>query len=190
MATQPLPGKITFGEYLELERVAADCKHEYRGGEMFAMSGRTPVHARLSVRVSSLLDRTMGSGCQIFSSDLRIYASCVSEAMYPDVSMVCGDLEYFDERRDVIVNPTLIVEVLSPSTREYELSLKASFYRTIPALQTILLADSERQYVQRQARQSQGWALEEFTRPDQALWVVDGGSITVADLYNGIDLTQ
>ena len=190
MATQSLPEKLTFSEYLELERAATACKHEYRGGEMFAMSGGTPVHARLSVRMSSLLDRAMGRSCQIFSSDLRIYASHVSESMYPDVSVVCGDLEYFDERRDMIVNPSLVVEVLSPSTREYDLSLKASFYRTIPALQTILLVDSERQYVQRQARQSQGWALEEFTTPDQALWVAKGESITVADVYHGIDLTQ
>ena len=190
MATQPLPEKITFPEYLELERAATDCKHEYRGGEMFAMSGGTPVHARLGGRMVILLDRIMGSRCQVFTSDLRIYARAVNEATYPDVSVVCQDLEYFDERRDVIVNPTLVVEVLSPSTREYDLSLKASFYRTIPALRTILLVASERQYVQRQARQSHAWSLEEFTTPDQALWVIDGGSITVADVYQGIDLTQ
>ena len=189
MATQTLAGKLTFDEYLELER-AATTKSEYRGGEIFAMSGGTPVHARLGGRMIVLLDHAVGHACQIFSSDLRVYAAAVNEAMYPDVSVACEELKFRDGRRDVILNPSLVVEILSSSTRDYDLSMKASFYRSIPSLTDILFVDSERRYVQRQSRQDGRWTIEEFTANEQAVWRPGEHAITVHDIYDGIDLPR
>ncbi len=183
MATNSSPTRITFDQYLEKERAAA-YKSEYRSGEIFAMSGGTPVHARLSARMVVLLDRLRG--CQVFTSDLRVFAPAVNEGMYPDVSVACEELQYHDGRKDVILNPTLVVEVLSPSTREYDLGMKASFYRSIPSVTGVFLVDSERVYVQVQSRKSGSWMLEEFTREEQVVWRVGDFQMTVGEIYSGI----
>jgi len=184
MATSPSPAKISFDEYLELER-AALFKSEYRGGEIFAMSGGTPAHAQLSGRMVVLFDKLL-QGCRIFSSDLRVYAKAVNEGMYPDVTVTCEELQFHDQRKDVILNPMFVVEVLSPSTREYDLGLKVSFYRSIPSVEAIFFVDSERQYVQRQTRNIGNWTLDEMTENPQIVWK----TITVGDIYAGINLSS
>jgi Uma2 family endonuclease len=183
VATSTSPNKVTFDEYLERER-AATYKSEYRSGEIFAMSGGTPVHARLSARMVVLLDKL--PGCQVFTSDLRVFAQAVNEGMYPDVSVSCEELQYHDGRKDVILNPTLVVEVLSPATREYDIGMKASFYRSIASVAGVLLVDSERVYVQVQRRQSGSWMLEEFTREEQVVWKLGDFEMTVGQIYSGI----
>jgi Uma2 family endonuclease len=183
MATNPSPAKITFAEYLERER-AAKHKSEYRAGEVFAMAGRTPSHAELSMQMGFLLNPI--TGCRVFSSDLKVFAKAVNEGMYPDVSVACEELQFQDQSKDVILNPTLVVEVLSPSTREYDLSLKASFYRSIPSLKALFLVDSERHYVQRQTRNADSWHLAEFTQSHQMVYDAKGCVFTMADVYTGI----
>jgi len=190
MATNAVPGKLSFDEYLELEALARD-KSEYRSGEVSAMSGGTPVHSRLSGRMFVLLDKIRS--CHAYTSDLKIFAAAVNEGMYPDASLVCGDLEFCSGRRDVILNPVLVVEVLSPSTRDYDLGMKASFYRTIPSIAALLLVDSEQRGVQRQTRQSpesnpgsDQWTLTEFADSGLTVWTNGNHQITVADIYDGI----
>lgn len=185
MATQAIPGKVSFAEYLDFER-QADTKHEFRGGEIYAMSGGTLTHARLSAKIIFLLSRSLSQSCQVFSSDLKIYAATVNEGMYPDVSLLCGEPEFYDGRRDILLNPTVVCEVLSPSTREYDQSLKASFYRAIPSLQTIILLDSETIYAQRQARHGGGWLLDEWTSPDGVLPIIQDVSVALREIYEGI----
>lgn len=187
MATNAAPAQTSFDEYLELERTA-QFKSEYRSGEVFAMSGGTPVHARLSVRVGGLLERLL-PGCQVFSSDLKVFAHAVNEGMYPDVSVACEELQFHDAKKDVILNPTLVVEVLSPSTRAYDLAFKASFYRTLHSLKALFLVDSERVYVQRQTPAATGfWTLAEFTQSDETVWKSGNQQLTVGDIYSGIVL--
>jgi len=184
MATNPAPAKISFDEYLELER-AAQFKSEYRCGEVVATAGVSPVHAELSMNMGFLLKNLLG--CRVYSSDLKVFARAVNEGMYPDVSVACEELQFHDGKKDVILNPTLVVEVLSPSTRAYDLALKASFYRTIPSLKALFLVDSERVYVQRQTPEVTGfWTLAEFTRSDETVWQSGDWQITVGDIYAGI----
>ncbi|MBV8709073.1 MAG: Uma2 family endonuclease [Acidobacteriaceae bacterium] len=185
MATQVTPHKISFDQYLELERSATG-KSEYRGGELFLMAGGTAAHARLSARIIGLLERTLPRSCQVFTSDLKLYAAAVDEGMYPDASFLCGEPEFYQGQKDVLLNPTVVFEVLSPSTREYDLSLKASFYRSIPALEALILIDSERMYVQRQARQATGWTLEEWTDHEGMLPITGSLSFSLRELYDQI----
>ncbi len=138
-----------------------------------------------------LLDKVRG--CQAYTSDLRIFAAAVNEGMYPDASLVCGDLEFYAGRKDVILNPILVVEVLSPATRDYDLGMKASFYRTIPSIATLLFVDSERRWVQSQNRQLSRtnpgldeWSLTEFADPGQTVWTIGDQQITITDIYGGI----
>jgi Uma2 family endonuclease len=179
MAISPAPAKITFDEYLEQER-AAKFKSEYRSGEVFAMAGGSPVHAELAMNIGFLL-KNLG-GCRVFSSDLKVYAQSCDEGMYPDVSVACEELQYRDARQDVILNPTLVVEVLSPSSRAYDLGLKASFYRSMPSVKAIFLVDSERVYVQ--TRNGGAWMLNEFTEKEQVVWSAGNYQFTVGEIYN------
>ncbi len=158
------------------------------------MAGGTPAHSRLSGRMFVLLDKA--KTCHAYTSNLKIFAPAVNEGLYPDASLVRGDLEFYPGRKDVILNPMLVVEVLSPSTRDYDLGRKASFYRTIPSLATLLFVDSERRWVQRQTRQSHGsnpgsnpghqWSLTEFADPGQTVWTDGNHHITIADIYHEI----
>lgn len=188
MATSTAPAKISFDEYLARE-AGAKFKSEYRSGEVFAMAGGTPSHSELQGSIISLLRLNKPSGCRVFTSDLKIFAPAVNEGMYPDASLVCGELEFYRGRNDVILNPMLVVEVLSPSTRDYDLGMKASFYRTIASLATLLFVDSERRWIQRQSRQpdaSGHWILTEFSDPGQTVWIDGNRQIGVADIYDGI----
>ena len=106
---------LTEDQYLEIERLA-ESKNEFHDGQMFAMAGGSPNHSLLANRVGALLDGQMPPGCRTFNADLRIKIASYGLYTYADCSVICGDLQYADDRRDVVLNPLLIVEVLSPST--------------------------------------------------------------------------
>ncbi|MBV9677555.1 MAG: Uma2 family endonuclease [Acidobacteriaceae bacterium] len=185
MATNLLPEPITFDQYLELEE-KADFKSEYRAGEVFAMSGGTEPHARLIARVAYLLSREVGNKCRVYSSELKLYVAGVNESMYPDGMALCGEPEFYKNRKDVIVNPTLVVEVLSPSTKYYDGSFKTRAYRTIPSLQHCLLIDSESVYVQLSSRHGDRWILTESIERSRHLDIGDLVAFTLEEVYNGI----
>ncbi len=185
MATNLLPEPITFDQYLEQDE-KADFKSEYRAGEVFAMSGGTEVHARLSAQVIYLLRREIGSACRVYNSDLKLYIASVNESMYPDAMVLCGEPEFYKNRKDVIVNPTLVVEVLSPSTKYYDGSFKTRAYRTVPSLQHCLLIDSESVYLQLSSRHGDSWILTELTERSRHLDIGNLLTLTLEEIYNGI----
>ena len=119
MAVQTKPF-ITPEEYLERER-QAEYKSEYYNGEIFAMSGASRNHALLTSNVIAALHNALrGTDCLVYSSDLRIHIPASGLYTYPDVSVVCSQDELLDEQHDTLLNPVLIVEVLSPSTERYD----------------------------------------------------------------------
>ncbi len=118
-------------EYLELER-KADHKSEYYAGEIYAMSGGTEYHSLLSVRIIVTLSRLLLDSCKVYDSNLKVFLQDVRHCVYPDAMVLCGETEFWDQRKDVILNPTLVVEVLSPSTETYDKGIKATYYRNVP----------------------------------------------------------
>ena len=150
------------------------------------MSGGTEPHARFIARVASLLDQKLGKACRIYSSELKLYVASVDESMYPDGMALCGEPEFYKNRKDVIVNPTLVVEVLPPSTKYYDGSFKTRAYRTIPSLHYCLLIDSESVYVQLSSRSGENWMLTESTERCRLLEIGDLLSLTLEEIYNGI----
>jgi len=110
----------------------------------------------------------------------------VNESMYPDGMALCGEPEFYKNRKDVIVNPTLVVEVLSPSTKYYDASFKMRAYRTIPSLQHCLLIDSESVYVQLFSRSGKNWMLTESTERTRYLEIGDLLTLTLEEVYSGI----
>ncbi len=129
----------TYEEYRRFEE-ATDAKHEYLRGQILAMAGGTPEHAALATAIIGILERRLaGRPCYPFSSDLRVRVPATGLATYPDVTVICGDLERDPEDPNAAVNPTVVFEVLSASTEEYDRSEKCGHYRAIPSLREVLL---------------------------------------------------
>ena len=126
---------ITPEEYLERER-AAEFKSEYYNGEIFAMSGGSRNHVLIAGNCQMALRSALkDKGCLVFQSDLRVHIPSNDLYTYPDVVVVCGEEQYLDNQKDTLVNPVLVVEVLSPSTESYDRGQKFEFYRSIASLQ-------------------------------------------------------
>lgn len=153
---------LSEAEYLAIER-AADFKSEYFEGEMFAMAGGSPVHSLIATNLAREVgNRLKGRPCVPFNSDLRLKVATSGLYTYPDLSVVCGPLEFADEQDDVIVNPTLLAEVLSPSTEAYDRGKKFEHYRQIPTLREYLLVSQQEPRIEQFVRDASGvWRLHE-----------------------------
>ncbi len=131
--------QFSYAEYLARERETG-LRHEFLNGQVFAMTGGTPEHARLIAEVTFALRSALDpSRCRVFSSDLRVRIPATGLSTYPDVAVVCGDVELADDDANAVTNPALLVEVLSPSTEAYDRGDKWSHYRRIPSLRAYVL---------------------------------------------------
>lgn len=153
---------MTYAEYCALER-EGETKHEYLRGEVFAMTGGTLEHGRLAMRIGHLLARELGERpCRVYSSDVRVHVEATQLDTYPDVSVVCGKPETAELDAHALLNPIMIVEVLSDSTEAYDRGQKASHYRRIPSLRAYLLVSQSEQKLELQVRSADGpWTLFE-----------------------------
>jgi Uma2 family endonuclease len=154
--------RFTFEDYLALED-GSPSKHEFLDGSVWAMAGGTPDHAAIAANIiaslgSQLLDRP----CRVYTSDLRVRVSATGLATYPDVTVVCGaratDPE--DSKGNTVVNPKVIVEVLSPSTEDYDRGEKLAHYKKLASLEEILLVAHDAPRVERWYRRKGRWALD------------------------------
>lgn len=125
---------ITPEEYLEAER-AADYKNEYYDGHVFAMSGASLAHNRIEINlIAGLRDRSKECGCEVLPSHMRVTTPSHDSYMYPDLTIVCGEPQLEDDHFDTLLNPSVIIEILSPSTRSIDKGRKFFFYKEIPSL--------------------------------------------------------
>ena len=161
MSAQALP-KITPEQYLEAER-AAEFKSEYYGGQMYAMAGGTIPHAHIIANFTGALFQALRrSTCFVLSSDARLRISASGLYTYPDVMVVCGDPKFADNQRDTVLNPTLIVEVLSKSTEAHDRGFKFAQYRKLDSLREYALVSTAEPRVETFLRQAEGqWVLSE-----------------------------
>ncbi|WP_425618811.1 Uma2 family endonuclease [Anatilimnocola sp. NA78] len=154
--------RITPSEYLELDRVASE-RFQYYRGEMFAMAGGTKNHNRIARNMLVAFEnhfRKHLRRCETFSSDLRLQVNPQSFYTYPDVTVVCGEAKFLDERADTLTNATLIVEVLSPSTEHFDRGKKFENYRQLESLQEYVLVSQHKPLVERFLRENDGsWKL-------------------------------
>ena len=162
--------RYSAAEYLAFER-KSDTKHEFYRGELFAMSGGAASHSL----IASNLIRAMGNAlsdrpCVVHTSDLRV-ACPTGLYTYPDVSVVCGKVEYQDGTQDVLLNPLVLIEVLSPSTEAYDRGTKFKHYQSIESLQEFVLVSQQEARVEHFAR-----------RPDSAQWTLT----TMSELHGAV----
>jgi Uma2 family endonuclease len=176
---------LTEEEYLRLDR-QAETKSEFYDGHMFAMAGGTLNHALIASRAGALLDRQMLPGCRVCSSDIRIRVVSAGLYTYADGSVICGEPQYWGDQRDTILNPLLLVEVLSPSSEAYDRGKKFELYRTITALREYLLVHQDRLHVEHYSKQDDGsWLLREHSGKDDSVAIARlKVNIPLADLYS------
>jgi Uma2 family endonuclease len=150
------PVYYSYREYLALD-AASNVKLEYAGGQIFAMAGGTPEHSALISSVNAhLANQVRGTHCRVHMADLRIRVIGTGLATYPDLSVICGPWERDPEDRNTLLNPTMLIEVLSPSTEEYDRGEKFEHYKQIPSLRTYLLVAQDRRMFEIRTRGADG----------------------------------
>lgn len=155
----PARARFTYAEYLEIEETGT-VRHEFLDGVVYAMAGGSPDHAGVQANVIRHLGNALeGRPCRVFTTDLRIRVVATGLATYPDASVVCGRLELDpeDEKGHTAVNPTLLVEVLSPSTESYDRGDKLEHYKRIPSLREVMLVAYDDRRVDLWRRTDGGW---------------------------------
>jgi Uma2 family endonuclease len=161
MSSQP-QRKLTEAEYLEIER-RSETKHEFVDGMMVAMAGASPMHVLLVTNlVGELGSQLKAREPTVYGSGLRVKIQKSGRFTYPDVAVVCGRLELGTEQRDVLLDPRVLIEVLSESTKDYDQGEKFEQYRSIPSFTEYLLVAQDRHHVEHHVRQKDGrWLFEE-----------------------------
>jgi Uma2 family endonuclease len=180
--------KLTIAEYIEFEK-NSDEKHEYYQGELFAMAGAKVAHNRIVTRLTILAGQQLrGKTCEPFNSDQRIHVPDNTLFAYPDISIVCGPVKTLNNDNYNILNPSIIIEVLSPGTKNYDRGEKFQLYRAIPTLKEYILIDSQFIHIEAFRINAQGhWELEEYdTATASLLMPLIGVAIPVHDIYEGI----
>lgn len=180
----------TEAEYLEFERTA-ETKHEFYGGEIFAMAGTGRNHNRLTVSLTaSLFPQLQGKGCEVFSNDMRVRVTENGLYTYPDVLVVCGEPDFLEDANpDTLLNPTVIIEVLSDSTEGYDRGKKFQLYRSLDSLREYVLISQRSAHIERFVRQENGdtWLFNEVVGLESsiALTTIDC-TLALADVYNKV----
>ncbi len=154
-------------QYLALEEVS-DTKHEYFDGKIYNMAGGTPDHNLVAMNIDAALSRALEeTPCRVFGSDMRVLVQDDELYTYPDISVVCEKMQLDPQSKTTIMNPILLVEVLSPSTRAYDRGAKFKFYKKIRSLQQVVLVESERAHVEVLKRSARGqWTIEMYNGLD------------------------
>jgi Uma2 family endonuclease len=152
--------RLTPEEYLALER-SSEIKHEYADGEIFAMSGGTRAHSLVAGNVLGEIRAALGErDCEVHGSDMRIKIPATGRYVYPDASVVCGDALFEDEEEDTLLNPKVIVEVLSKSTEPYDRGDKFENYQSLASLREYVLLSQKKVRVEHYSLQADStWVL-------------------------------
>jgi Uma2 family endonuclease len=189
MTASPLQSHhdYTFEDYLTLER-DSEIKHEFDAGEILAMSGGTARHSALAANIVVALGTSRPPGCTVFQSDMRVRIHATGRATYPDVSMVCGPIEYDleDAARTTITNPVLLVEVLSVTTEKGDRGNKWMHYQRISSLQGYVLVSQEPRVEIFRRTPSGTW--EYFEVGSGKVQLASGPALDLAVLYADLPL--
>ena len=185
------PKIFTSAEYLEFERLS-EVKHELINGEIFEMAGAVKRHNQISANIIRLLgNQLLERDCSAFSSDMRVKISAAGNYTYPDIVAVCGEEIYEDETEDTLINPQLIIEVLSKSTEAYDRGVKFEYYQTIESFHEYVLITQEPFRVEQYVRKNENeWAYFEFRKPENIVRLnsIDC-EISLQDIYHKIQQT-
>ncbi|WP_159790407.1 Uma2 family endonuclease [Sodalinema gerasimenkoae] len=179
-------------DYLELEEIAS-VRHEYRNGDIIEMTGGTPNHNELIRVLTVILSLSLaGKPYRLFLADQRLWVPQANLYTYPDILVLPTPIELQERRKDTILNPVFIAEVLSDSTRNDDRSEKFAAYRTIPSFREYLLIDQSKMYVEQHLKQnSNQWLMTEYQDPEQNVVLESlGVDLKLKDLYQNLDVSS
>lgn len=182
MSTQKVI-KLSPEQYLEIER-KAEFKSEYYNGEMFGLAGASLSHNKISSNIHvSLANQLKGKICEVFQSDLKIKVTNLFT--YPDIVVIYGEPEFYDDEKDVVTNPTLIMEVLSKSTENYDRGSEFELYRKILSLKDYFFVSQEKVSVEYYSKNpDDSWTLKEFYDIDQTIQIESiGCKLQLKEVY-------
>lgn len=177
-------------EYLDLER-KSDQKHEFYAGEVVALAGGSAQHNRITINViTNLYNQLQNRSCNVYSSDMRIKIPHSKSYVYPDVSVVCGQEHFDDDSEDTLMNPIVIIEVLSPSTERHDRGKKFEYYRTIESLQEYILIAQDAKRIDHFTRQSTSlWMFSSLGEAEDMLYLTSiDCTITIRAIYHNTAL--
>jgi Uma2 family endonuclease len=183
--------RYTFRDYLDVEEMSA-IRHEFLNGEIYAMAGGTPEHAALcAALIAQLVTLLRGGPCRVYTSDLRVRVRATGLATYPDAAVICGPLERDPDSPTHVTNPTVLFEVLSPGTEEYDRGEKREHYQQIEGLREYVLVAQDARKVEVWRRAGAGaWSHAVHTAGQTLELASVGGALSVDELYReaGLDL--
>lgn len=179
--------RYSLDEYRAIEE-KAEGRSEYRDGEIVPMSGGSLNHSRISGNIFAFLKFLLrDTPFEPINSDLRLWIPEYQRDLYPDVMIFNGEPQLNGDRLDEVVNPILIVEVLSPSTADYDRESKFRMYRSIPSFREYLLVEQDELFVERYSKQAQGWLLGDFNDLGQSIPLESVGiELPIAEIYRGV----
>ena len=181
--------KYSVQEYLDLDR-KAERKGEYHDGEIFPILDATVAHSRIAANLGLVfIPRLRGTGCQSQQSPLRVGVSA-TQFVYPDFLVVCGEPNLTDEQQDTLTNPKVIVEILSPSTADYDHGGKFALYRSLPTFEEYVLIAQDKPMAEIFRRQSpDDWSLQIVTNPQAVVQLRSIGiEFPLREIYEGVGL--
>ncbi len=172
--------------YLAFERGSPE-RHEFHDGELFPIVGGTRRHSQLAMNLSALLTTALrGRPCTAYGMDMKVRIPRKQRYKYPDLSIACPP-QFEEEHQDSLLNPTVLIEMLSPSTQDYDRGGKFEDYRTIPSLREYVLVAQERVFIEHHVRQEDGaWLLRELREGDGLRLTFVGVELALADIYRDV----
>ncbi len=179
----PARARFSFAEYLDLEEMSS-VKHEFLDGVVYAMAGGSPNHSAIAANVIRLLGNALlPRPCRVYTSDLRVRVAETGLGTYPDAAVICQqiDIDPEDRKHQTALNPTVLVEVLSPSTESYDRGEKLAHYKRIPSLREVLLVAHDDRRVDLWRRTETGWTQIAFR---------DGESVRLESLECELPVTE
>ncbi|HEY0073933.1 MAG TPA: Uma2 family endonuclease [Abditibacteriaceae bacterium] len=183
-------------EYWTLEETSP-VRHEYWDGQLWAMAGGTANHSALTVRIAGLCDAKLrGKSCRVFGSDLRVKVAKSNKQFntYPDVSIACPPFEWEKKRsnvKDTLLNPRVLFEVLSPSTSDYDRTLKFDQYKLIESLSDYVIIWQDRVRIEHFHRENERWMQQSFTRRTDTFELPDlEVTLSLEEIYEGVDVPE
>ena len=182
--------KMSIEDYLTMENASLE-KHEYYKGEVFAMSGAKLPHIKISGNLFvALANKLKGKNCKPYNSDMRVHIQSNTLFTYPDISIICGEVQTLNNDEYNALNPSVIIEVLSKSTKNYDRGEKFKLYRDIATLKEYILVDSESMHIEVfRLNEKNHWELEEYDDVNNFLQIKTiNDSISIAEIYDGVKL--
>jgi Uma2 family endonuclease len=179
---------MTEAEYLAFER-ASELRHEFDGGRVRELSGSNAAHSLITgAACAALHSQLRGRSCKVYILNMRVKVAATGLYTYPDISVVCGEARLDDNVFDTLLNPTVIIEVLSPSTEAYDRGRKFQQYRHIASLREYVLIAQDSQRIEHYVRQGDtGWLLNDIHEPDAVFELpAIGCTLALADVYEQV----